>query len=79
KRIRGQAESFGAHFVQDKVLTTNLREGVKEVHSSKGLYYGRAVIIATGSMGRTHTVPGEEQLLGRGVSYCATCDGAFFR
>jgi thioredoxin reductase (NADPH) len=79
KRIRGQAESFGAHFVQDKVLTTDLRGGVKEVWASKGVYFGRAVIIATGSMGRTHTVPGEERLLGRGVSYCATCDGAFFR
>ena len=79
KRIRGQAESFGAHFVQDKVLTTDLRGEVKEVYGSKGIYYGRAVIIATGSMGRTHTVPGEERLLGRGVSYCATCDGAFFR
>jgi thioredoxin reductase (NADPH) len=80
KRIRGQAENFSAHFVQDKVLTTNLRGEVKEVWGSKGVvYYGRAVVIATGSMGRTHTVPGEERLLGRGVSYCATCDGAFFR
>jgi thioredoxin reductase (NADPH) len=79
KRIRGQAENFSAHFVQDKVLTTNLRGEVKEVWGSKGVYYGRAVVIATGSMGRTHTVTGEERLLGRGVSYCATCDGAFFR
>lgn len=67
KRIRGQAESFGAHFVRGKVLTTDLRGKVKEVYSSKGVYYGRAVIIATGSMGRSHTVPGEERLLGRGV------------
>jgi thioredoxin reductase (NADPH) len=79
KRIRGQAESFGAHFVQDKVLSTDLRGELKEVRGGKGIYYGRAVIIATGSMGRTQTVPGEERLLGRGVSYCATCDGAFFR
>jgi thioredoxin reductase (NADPH) len=79
KRIRGQAESFGAHFVQDKVLTTNLRGEVKEVYGSKGVYSGRAVVIATGAMGRTYTMPGEEQLVGRGVSYCATCDGAFFR
>jgi thioredoxin reductase (NADPH) len=79
KRIRGQAESFGAHLVQDKVLSTDLRGKLKKVQGSKGVYYGRAVIIATGSMGRTHTVPGEERLLGRGVSYCATCDGAFFR
>jgi len=61
------------------VLTTDLRGGVKKVRGGKGAYYGRAVIIATGSMGRTHIVPGEERLLGRGVSYCATCDGAFFR
>jgi thioredoxin reductase (NADPH) len=80
KRIRGQAENFSAHFVQDRVRTTNLRGEVKEVWGSKGVvYHGRAVVIATGSMGRTHTVPGEERLLGRGVSYCATCDGAFFR
>jgi thioredoxin reductase (NADPH) len=79
KRIRGQAESFGAHFVQDKVLTSDLRAELKKVHGGKGIYHGRAVIIATGSMGRTRTVPGEERLLGRGVSYCATCDGAFFR
>ncbi len=79
KRIRNQAESFGAHFVQDKVLTTNLRGEVKEVYGSKGAYNARAVIIATGAMGRTYTMPGEEQLVGRGVSYCTTCDGAFFR
>jgi thioredoxin reductase (NADPH) len=42
-------------------------------------FYARVVILATGSMGRTGSVPGEEELLGRGVSYCATCDGAFFR
>jgi thioredoxin reductase (NADPH) len=79
RRIRTQAEGFGAHFVQDKVLAANLLGDVKEVHGGQGTYYGRAVIIATGSMGRTNTVPGEEQLVGRGVSYCATCDGAFFR
>ncbi len=79
KRMRCQAESFGAHFVQDKVLATDLRGEVKEVRGSRGIYFGRAVLIATGSMGRAHTVPGEERLLGRGVSYCATCDGAFFR
>ena len=79
RQIRDQAESFGARFVQDKVLAANLRGAVKEVRTGKGPYYGSAVIIATGSMGRTHTMPGEERLLGRGVSYCATCDGAFFR
>jgi len=44
-----------------------------------GSYTGRAVILATGSMGRGTRVKGEDELLGHGVSYCATCDGAFFR
>ncbi len=78
RRIRGQAESFGAYFVQDKVLTTKLSREIKEVLGGKGIYHGRVVIIATGSMGRTHTVSGEERLLGRGVSYCVTCDGPLF-
>jgi thioredoxin reductase (NADPH) len=79
QRMRSQAESFGAQFVQDKVLGTSLQGEVKEVYGGKETYYARAVIVATGSMGRTNTVAGEEQLVGRGVSYCATCDGAFFR
>ena len=79
KRIRTQAEGFGANFTQDRVLTTELDGEIKEVRGGKGSYHGRAVIIATGSMGRTRTVPGEERLVGRGISYCATCDGAFFR
>jgi thioredoxin reductase (NADPH) len=79
RQIRGQAEGFGARFIQDKVLSTNLYEDVKGVDGSKGSYRGRAVIIATGSMGRASTVSGEERLIGKGVSYCATCDGAFFR
>jgi thioredoxin reductase (NADPH) len=78
-RMRGQAESFGARFVQDRVLASDLRGEIKEVLGSREPYRGRAVIIATGSMGRTSTVAGEERLVGRGVSYCATCDGAFYR
>jgi thioredoxin reductase (NADPH) len=78
-RIREQAQGFGAEYVQDKVLTTELEGDVKAVWGTQGLYQGKTVIVATGSMGRSHTVPGEERLLGAGVSYCATCDGAFFR
>jgi thioredoxin reductase (NADPH) len=78
-RLHRQAEIFGAQFVQDKVLNTDLRGEVKKVYGGKEAYAGRTVIIATGSMGRTRTVTGEERLVGRGVSYCATCDGAFFR
>ena len=79
ERIHRQAKIFGAQFVQEKVLNTELQGEVKRVYGGKDSYFGRAVIIATGSMGRTRTVAGEDRLLGRGVSYCATCDGAFFR
>jgi thioredoxin reductase (NADPH) len=77
--MRDQAASFGAELVTDKVVGVDLQADLKQVWSGQGAYQGRAVIIATGAMGRTQHVPGEERLLGRGVSYCATCDGAFFR
>jgi len=77
--MRRQAESFGAEFITDKVIGVNLRSDPKEIMAGQGTFHARAVILATGSMGRASTVPGEETFLGRGVSYCATCDGAFFR
>jgi thioredoxin reductase (NADPH) len=60
------------------VLNVELEGQIKTVWGSQGMYRGRSVIVASGSMGRTQSVPGEEKLLGAGVSYCATCDGAFF-
>lgn len=77
--MRGQAESFGARFVTDRVVGLELSGEQKTVFTNGGSYEARAIIVATGSMGRAATVPGEERLLGKGVSYCATCDGAFFR
>lgn len=77
--MRGQAESFGARFLTDKVVGVDLTAEPKMVMAGTGMFYARSLLLATGSMGRTSTVPGEETLLGRGVSYCATCDGAFFR
>jgi thioredoxin reductase (NADPH) len=79
EQMRHQAERMGARFVKEKVLGTGLVGEEKQVWTSQGMHRGRAVIIATGAMGRTRTIPGEEQLVGRGVSYCATCDGAFFQ
>jgi thioredoxin reductase (NADPH) len=78
-RIRGQAERFGATFVREQVLRVGLSDPIKLVSTSQGIYQSKALIVATGSMGRTPTIAGEERLLGLGVSYCATCDGAFFR
>jgi thioredoxin reductase (NADPH) len=77
--MREQAESFGAKFLTDKVVGVDLQSDPKLVMAGTGAFHARAVILATGSMGRTNSVPGEEAFLGRGVSYCATCDGAFFR
>lgn len=77
-RMRAQAESFGAEIVQDKALGCDLSGQVKTVWTNGGMHQARAVIIATGSMGATQTLPGEERLVGKGVSYCATCDAAFF-
>ncbi|HIE38828.1 MAG TPA: FAD-binding protein [Anaerolineales bacterium] len=79
RRIRDQAVSFGAEFVTDKVLRVDLRGDPKQVWGGEGVYPAQAVVIATGAMGRTRRIPGEERLLGRGVSYCATCDGPFFQ
>ncbi len=79
RRVRDQAASFGAAFVTEKVLRVNLESEPKKVWTGEDSYKGRVVIIATGAMGRIQRVPGEKRLLGRGVSYCATCDGAFFR
>lgn len=78
-RIRDQARSFGATLVEEKVLRVDLEGQPKQVWTGAGKYEGRTVIIATGAMGRTRRFPGEERLIGRGVSYCATCDAAFFR
>lgn len=77
--MRGQAETFGAVFVQDKVQGVDLDSELKTVYANNAPYTARALIIATGSMGRGQRVAGEDRLLGRGVSYCATCDAAFFR
>ncbi len=79
ERMRSQARSFGAEFVSDKVIGVNLLPEEKTVFGNNAAYTSRSVIIATGSMGRGTRVKGEDELLGHGVSYCATCDGAFFR
>ncbi|MBE2270634.1 MAG: FAD-dependent oxidoreductase [Anaerolinea sp.] len=77
--MRQQAESFGAEFLNDKVVGVDLSAEPKMIMAGTRMVYAKVVILATGSMGRTTSIPGEVELLGHGVSYCATCDGAFFR
>ncbi|MGC9529646.1 MAG: NAD(P)/FAD-dependent oxidoreductase [Candidatus Bipolaricaulaceae bacterium] len=76
--IRAQGEAFGARYVHDRALFSDLGGPEREVHGGKDVYRGRAVIVATGARGRQANLPGEARLVGHGVSYCATCDGAFF-
>lgn len=77
--FRNQAISFGAEYVETQVVGVNLSGDVKEVITMERTYTGKAVIIATGSMGRKPSIKGEAEFLGKGVSYCATCDAAFFK
>ncbi|MFJ6485887.1 MULTISPECIES: thioredoxin-disulfide reductase [unclassified Streptomyces] len=78
--MRAQAEKFGAEMIDDDIVSVNLTGEIKEVTDSEGtVHRARAVIIATGSGYRKLGMPREEELSGRGVSWCATCDGFFFR
>lgn len=78
--MRSQAERFGAELVTEDVVDCRLTGPVKVVVDSTGtVYRARSVIIATGSGYRELGAPNEQRLAGRGVSWCATCDGAFFR
>ncbi len=79
RRMQLQAQGFGAQFVQDSIISTDLRSEPKSASGNQGFYQARAIVIATGAMGRGEQIPGEERLVGRGVSYCAMCDGAFFQ
>ena len=78
--MASQAERFGAERVSDEVVDLNV-DGVKKLLTcaSGAQYSARAVIVATGAEPRELGVSGEAELRGRGVSYCATCDGGFFR
>jgi thioredoxin reductase (NADPH) len=77
--LRKQAERFGAELVADDVHSVDLSASPKVVRTDTETYLTDAVIIATGSKYRELEVPGEKLLAGHGVSWCATCDGFFFR
>jgi thioredoxin reductase (NADPH) len=77
--MRKQAERFGAEFITDDASSVDLTGDVKIVRIGTTEYHAKAVILATGSAWRPLGVPGEQELLGHGVSSCATCDGFFFK
>ncbi len=78
-KFREHAENLGAEFVTDEVLRIETSENGFTVVGEEKVYPTKAVIISTGAHHRKLSVIGEEELAGMGVSYCATCDGAFFR
>ncbi len=77
--MRAQAERFGAELIADDVVEVDLTGDIKVVKTATDTYTARAVILSTGSGYRKLDLPDEDRLSGRGVSYCATCDGFFFR
>jgi len=79
QNFRTQAENFGAEIEIEKVKEIEKKDSLFRIIGSNGKYRARAVIVATGSHHRKLDLPGESKLTGRGISYCATCDGAFFK
>ncbi|MFB7273690.1 MULTISPECIES: thioredoxin-disulfide reductase [Streptomyces] len=78
--MRAQAERFGAELVPDDVISVDLSGDIKTVTDTAGtVHRAKAVIVTTGSQHRKLGLPNEDKLSGRGVSWCATCDGFFFK
>jgi thioredoxin reductase (NADPH) len=79
EEMRAQAERFGAELVADDVIEVDLTGDTKIVKTAEGTFTARSVILAMGSGYRKLGLPDEDRLSGHGVSWCATCDGFFFR
>jgi thioredoxin reductase (NADPH) len=79
KRMEDQAREFGLEIVIEEVKSLTVKNKVKIVKTASAEYEAASVIIATGTQPKKLNVPGEDKFRGRGVSYCATCDGPFFK
>ena len=79
ENMQKQAERFGARSEYAEVLRMDLTAVPKLVETSEGIFRGKTVVLATGADPRTLGVAGETELLGRGVAYCAACDGMFYK
>ena len=78
-KMQAGAERFGAKTLYAEVLRADLTGDVKRVVTADGVCFARAVVIATGADPRTLGIPGEERLMGKGLHYCAHCDGRFYK
>ena len=81
EQMKSQAEEFGAQFISDTVMSMshNVTTGLFEIQTSSGMFFSRTAIVAGGATPRLAGFDGEKEYLGRGISYCATCDGMFYR
>jgi len=79
EKMKKQAEKFGCEFKFEEAVKLELKDDVKKVRTSKDEYSSKVVIIATGSHYRKLEAEGEDKFIGKGVSYCATCDGPLFK
>ena len=78
-KLYKQVKTFNPHFKFEEVIEIKNNNDFKEIVTNKNSYKGRSVIIATGSKNRKLGLPNEDKLIGKGVSYCSTCDGMFFK
>lgn len=79
EKMQQQAERFGTETELAEVTAVRLAGDLKEIETSEGMFYGKTVVISTGANPRELGVPGEKTLVGRGVHYCAACDGMFYK
>jgi len=78
-QMQSHAEKFGAETHLTEVIKLNLTDKIKTVETDSGIFRGKTVVIATGATPKKLNIPGEAELTGRGVHYCAACDGMFYR
>ena len=78
-QMQSHAEKFGAETHSTEVTKLNLADKIKTVETDSGIFKGKTVVIATGATPKKLHIPGEAELTGRGVHYCASCDGMFYR
>lgn len=79
ENMRLGAERFGGETEYGEVYSLDLKAEPKKIETSEGDFYGKAVVIATGANPRQLGLPGEKELVGKGVNYCAACDGMFYK
>ena len=79
QQMEKQAKRFGMEMISGTVESVDLEASPKAVHTSSGTFYGKTLILSTGTEPRMLGIPGEKEYKGRGVSYCGTCDAPFFK